>query len=51
MFKKETKLNSQLSVLVGESDVVNPVVSPSDEEDTNEEMNLIKDKTDEEIIM
>ena len=28
-------LNSQLSILVDESDAVNPFISPSDEEDTN----------------
>ena len=45
------KLNSQLSILVDESNVVNPFSSPSDEEDANIEMNMIKDETDEEIIM
>ena len=30
------KLNSQLSILVDESDVVNPFTSPSDEEDANQ---------------
>ena len=45
------KLNSQLSILVDESDAVNPFISPSDEEDANEEMNVIKDGTDEEIVM
>ena len=45
------KLNSQLSVLVYESDTVNPFISPSDEEDANEEMNVITDETDEKIIM
>ena len=45
------KLNSQLSILVDESDAVNPFFSPSDEEDANEEMNVIEDETDEEIIM
>ena len=44
------KLNSQLSILVHESDAVNPFISPSDEEDANEEMNVIEDETDEEII-
>ena len=29
------KLNSQLSILVDESDAVNPFISPSDEEDAN----------------
>ena len=58
MFKKgqpceagRQKLNSQLSVLVDESDAVNPFFSPSDEEDANEEMHVIEDETDEEIIM
>ena len=45
------KLNSQLSILVDESNVINPFSSPSDEEDANIEMNMIKDETDEEIIM
>ena len=40
------KLESQLSILVEESDAKNPFISPSDEEDTNEEMNVIKDETD-----
>ena len=43
------KLNSQISILVDESDVVNPFISSSDEEDANEEMNVIEDETDEEI--
>ena len=43
------KLNSQLSILVDESDAINPFISPSDEENANEEMNLIEDET--EIIM
>ena len=43
------KLNSQLSILVDESHAVNPFISPSDEEDANEEMNVIEDET--EIIM
>ena len=30
------KLNSQLSILVDESDAVNPFTSPSDEEDANQ---------------
>ena len=29
------KLNSQLSIIVGESDAINPFISPFDEEDTN----------------
>ena len=43
------KLNSQLSTLVHKSDVVNPYISPSDEEDANKEKNVIEDET--EIIM
>ena len=51
-FKAERqKLNSQLSILVHESDAVNPFISPSDEDDANEEMNMIKEETDERIIM
>ena len=42
------KLDSQLSILVDESDVVNPFISLSDERDPNKEMNVIEDK---EIIM
>ena len=45
------KLDSQLSILVHGSDAVNPLISPSDAEDANEEINVIKDETDEEIIM
>ena len=45
------KLNSQLSVLVDKSDVVNPFISPSDEQDANEEINVIEDETDEEITV
>ena len=45
------KLNSQLSILVDENDAMNPFISPSDEEDANEEINVIEDETDEEIIM
>ena len=44
-------LNSQLSILVDESDAVNPFISPSDEQNANKEMNVIADETDEEIIM
>ena len=40
------KLNSQLSILVDKSDVVNPYISPSDEEDANKEMNVIEDETE-----
>ena len=45
------QLNSHLSILVDKSDAVNPFISPSDEEDANEEIYVIKDETDEEIIM
>ena len=45
------KLNSQLSIAVDESDAVNPSIFLSDEEDANEEINVNKDQTDEEIIM
>ena len=45
------KPSSQLSALIDENDVVNPFIFPSDEEDVNGEMNVIEDKTDEEIIM
>ena len=45
------KQNSQLSVLVDESDAVNPFISPSNEQDANEEMNVIEDETNEEIII
>ena len=45
------KLNSQLSILVDENDAINPFISPSDEENANEEINVIEDETDEEIIM
>ena len=45
------KLNSLLSISVDESDAINPFISPFDEEDSNEEMNVIDDETDEEIIM
>ena len=38
------KLNSQLSVLVDESDAVSPFISPSDEEDANEEMYWLRMK-------
>ena len=41
------KQNSQLSILVDESDAVNPFISPSDEQNPNEEMNVIEDETDE----
>ena len=39
------KLNSQLSILVDESDAVNPFIFPSDEGDANEEMNVIENET------
>ena len=45
------KLNSQLSILTDESDVVNPFIFHFAEEHANEEMNLIEDERDEEIIM
>ena len=45
------KLNSQLLILVDENDAINPFISPSDEENANEEINVIEDETDEEIIM
>ena len=45
------KLDSQLSILVHGSDAVNPHISPFDAEDANEEINVIKDETDEKIIM
>ena len=44
------KLNSQLSILIGKSDAINPFTSSSDEEDANEEV-VIEDEKDEEIIM
>ena len=34
----------KLSILVDKKDAVNPFIYPSDEEDANEEMNLIKEK-------
>ena len=46
---EEQKLNSQLSVLADESDFVNSFISPSNEEDVNEEINVTEDET--EIIM
>ena len=49
MFKKE--LNSQLSILVDESDAANPFISLSEEEDPNEEMNVIEDETNTKIVM
>ena len=42
---------SAINFLVDESDAVNLFISPSDEEDANEETNLIENETDEEIIM
>ena len=45
------KLNFQLSILVDESDAMNPFISPSDEDDVNEEMNVIEHETDREIII
>ena len=49
LFKKE--LNSQLSILVDESDAANPFISLSEEEDPNEEMNVIEDETNKKIVM
>ena len=43
---EKQKLNSQLSVLADESDSVNSFISPSNEEDVNEEVNGIEDETD-----
>ena len=43
------KLNPQLSVLVDESDAINLFLSPSDEEDANEEIHVTENETD--IIM
>ena len=45
------KLNSQLSIVVDESDTANSFITPSDEEDANEEMNVIEDEVDKKIIM
>ena len=45
------KLNSQLLILVEEDDAVSPFIFPSDYEEANEEMNVIKGQVDEEIIM
>ena len=45
------KRNSQLSIVVDDIDAVNPFISPSDEEDANEEINVIEDETDDEITM
>ena len=45
----QQNVNSQLSILVDESDAVNPLIYPLDEGDANEEMNVIEDET--EIIM
>ena len=45
------KPNSQLSILVDESDVANRFTSPSDEEDANENVIVIEDETDKEIIL
>ena len=45
------KLNSQLSILIDKSDVVNPFIISFNEEDANEEMNVIEDETDEKIIL
>ena len=45
------KLNFQLSILVDKSDAMNPFISPSNEDDVNEEMNVIEHETDREIII
>ena len=42
---------SAINFLVDESDVVNLFISPSNEENTNEELNVIEDERDEEIIL
>ena len=42
---------SAINFLVDESDAVNLFISPSDEEDVNEELNVIEDERDEEIIL
>ena len=42
---------SAIIFLVDESDAVNPFISPYDEEDVNEELNVIEDERDEEIIL
>ena len=42
---------SAINFLVDESDAVNPFISPYDEEDVNEELNVIEDERDEEIIL
>ena len=44
-------LNSQLLIAVDKSDAVNPSIFLSDEEEANEEINMNKDQTNEEIIM
>ena len=59
MFKKGKALQSKktkaelsaINFLVDESDAVNPFISPYDEEDVNEELNVIEDERDEEIIL
>ena len=59
MFKKGKALQSKkrkaelsaINFLDDESDAVNPFISPSDEEDANEELNVIEDERDEEIIL
>ena len=42
---------SAINFLVDESDAVNLFISPSNEEDANEELNVIEDERDEEIIL
>ena len=59
MFKKGKALQSKkrkaelsaINFLDDENDAVNPFISPSDEEDANEELNVIEDERDEEIIL
>ena len=48
---RRKKTNSQISILVDQSRAINPFISPSDEEDANEEINMIEDEKDEENIM
>lgn len=42
---------SAINFLVDESDVVNLFISPSNEENANEELNVIEDERDEEITL
>ena len=41
----------KLSILVDKKDAVNPFIYPSDEEDANEEMNLIKEKIQNFVVL